>query len=43
MEARLEVLERALSDQLDRPRLRKDEGGDNFSPAEDGRNIGRKE
>lgn len=43
MEARLEVLERALSDQLDRPRLRKDEGEDNFSPAEDGRNIGRKE
>lgn len=43
MEARLEVLERALSDQLDRPLLRKDGGKDSLSPAEDGRNIERKE
>ena len=43
MEARLEVLERALSDQLDRPRLRRDEPEDTLSPAEDGRTIRRTE
>jgi hypothetical protein len=43
MEARLEVLERALSDQLDRPRLRREEREDALTPAEDGRTNGRTE
>lgn len=43
MEARLEVLERALSDQLDRPRLRREEREETLSPAEDGRTNGRTE
>lgn len=43
MESRLEVLERVLSDQLDRPRPGKGEDADNFSPAGDGRTLGRKE
>jgi hypothetical protein len=43
MERRLEVLERALADQLERPRGRADETPRIFAPAGDGRESGRKE
>jgi len=43
MERRLEVLERALADQLARPRGRADDEQGIFAPAADGRDSGRKE
>jgi hypothetical protein len=46
MEARLEVLERAMADQIDhveRPALRAVRGEETFEPAEDGADTGRKE
>ena len=43
MERRLEVLERALADQLERPRGRADETPRIFAPAGNGRDSGRKE
>ena len=43
MEGRLEVLERALADQIERPRPRADEEDRLFAPADQGRDSGRKE
>jgi cell division protein FtsN len=43
MERRLEVLERALAGQLERPRGRAEEEPRIFAPAGDGRESGRKE
>lgn len=46
MEARLEVLERLMAEQVDhveRPALRAVRNEENFEPAEEGRNSGRKE
>lgn len=43
MERRLEVLERALADQLERPQRRVEDEPRIFAPAEDGRDPGRKE
>jgi hypothetical protein len=42
MEGRLEVLERALADQIERPRARADEENRLFAPADQGRDSGRK-
>ena len=41
MEERLEVLERALADQVDRPPLRAPRREEIFAPAEEGRDSGR--
>ena len=43
MERRLEVLERALADQLERPQRRVEREPRIFAPAEDDRDSGRKE
>ena len=43
MEARIDVLERALSDQLDRPAIGRRDEEATFAPAEAGRDSGRKE
>jgi hypothetical protein len=43
MEARIDVLERALSDQLDRPAIGRRDGEEIFAPAEAGRDSGRTE
>jgi hypothetical protein len=43
MDRRLEVLERALADQLDRPRRAADREQATFAPAEQGRDSGRKQ
>jgi len=39
MEARLEVLERALADQIERPAIGRRETGQALTPADDGRDI----
>jgi hypothetical protein len=41
MEERLEVLERALADQVDQPRMREPRREETFAPADDGRDSGR--
>jgi cbb3-type cytochrome oxidase subunit 3 len=43
MEERLEVLERALSDQVERPRVRGPDREKIFAPADEDRDSGRKE
>jgi hypothetical protein len=42
MEERLEVLERALADQVDPPRMREPRREEIFAPADEGRDSGRK-
>jgi hypothetical protein len=41
MEERLEVLERALADQVERPRVRAPRQDEIFAPADEGRDSGR--
>ena len=43
MEERLEVLERALADQVEQPRVRAPRHEEIFAPADEGRDSGRKE
>jgi hypothetical protein len=43
MEERLEVLERALADQVEQPRVRRPDRKGIFAPADEGRDSGRKE
>jgi hypothetical protein len=43
MEERLEVLERALADQVEPPRVRRPDREEIFAPADEGRDSGRKE